>query len=104
VKAIAFCHATRDSRVDGIDVKKGQAMGIVDGKLARVHDDAGRLVIDLTSEVARGAELVTVYRGADVSRPEADRTAAAVRDRVPGVEVEVVDGEQPFYAYLVSVE
>jgi DAK2 domain fusion protein YloV len=104
VKAIAFCHATRDSRVDGIDVRKGQAMGIVDGKLARVSDDAERLVIDLTSEIARAAELVTVYRGADVTRPEADRTAAALRARVPGVEVEVVDGDQPLYPYLISVE
>jgi DAK2 domain fusion protein YloV len=104
VKAIAFCYATRDSRVDGIDVRRGQAMGIVDGKLAKTGDAAATLVVDLLSEVARDAELVTLYRGAEVSRPEADRVAAVLRDRLPGIAVEVIDGDQPFYPYLVSVE
>lgn len=104
IRAIAICRATRDSRVDRLAVKAGQAMGVVDGRLRKVGNDVAALAIDLLAESGEKAELATIYRGADVSRPEAERVASAVRKRVPGFEVEVVDGDQPFYPYLISVE
>jgi DAK2 domain fusion protein YloV len=104
VRAIAICRALRDSRVDGLPVKAGQAMGIVDGKLRKVGDDVVELAIALMVETAGEAELATIYRGAETSRPEAEAVARSVMDRIPGVEVEVVDGDQPSYPYLISVE
>jgi len=50
------------------------------------------------------AEVVTIYYGADTKSAEAEQVAAAIRERYPQLQVEVVQGGQPHYNYIVSVE
>ena len=49
-------------------------------------------------------EILTIYYGEDVTRQEADETAKRIKARYSHLEIEVVNGRQPYYAYILSVE
>ncbi|MBI4219451.1 MAG: DAK2 domain-containing protein, partial [Chloroflexi bacterium] len=104
VKSLAIARAVRDSRTSGRTVKAGQVIGLVDGDVRQVGNDPARVAISLLTAHAKDAELVTIYRGAEAARPEAEELAESARAQLPGVEIEVVDGDQPYYPYLISIE
>jgi len=49
-------------------------------------------------------EIVTLYYGRDITRAEGEKVAAAIRDKYPKLQVEIVRGDQPNYHYIISVE
>ncbi|MBI4306373.1 MAG: hypothetical protein HY678_08655, partial [Chloroflexi bacterium] len=104
VKSISIARAVRDSRSNGTTIRAGQVLGLVDGDIDMVGDEPAAIAISLLTKHAMDAELVTIYRGADATRPDAEKLASDARSQLPGVNVEVVDGDQPYYPYLISVE
>ena len=100
---IEVTHAIRDSTVDGQKVRAGEAIALVDGKLvAHGADEA-----EVLAEAARGLDgpaLLTLYVGSSVGSDRADRARDALRRACEGAEVEVVDGGQPHYPFLVAAE
>lgn len=104
VRAGAICRATRDSTVDGQSVKEGQAMGLLDGRLIAVGDGVEEVAARMLSSSAIGAELLTIYRGQSTSRPDAERLVRILGQALPGTEIEIVDGDQPNYPYLMAIE
>ena len=97
--------AVRDANVDGVDVREGETLALLDGKLAATGDgpDAALLAMLDAAQLEDGA-LVTLYRGEGVSAEEAESAAGSVAARFAGVEVETHEGGQPHYAYIVSIE
>lgn len=97
--------ATRSVQMNGITVKEGQPIGLVDDGLAAlgetVEDVVGKLLDRMHIE---DRELVTIYYGDSISAEAAAALASAIRARYDHLELEVVDGGQPHYAYIVSVE
>ncbi len=97
--------AARDTELDGVACKAGQAIALLDGRLVASGDDEAAVMDRLLSLAAlKEDSLVTLYYGVDVPSQQAEETAARVRERFPQVEVEVAHGGQPSYPYLLSIE
>lgn len=97
--------AVRSTTIDGVDVEEGQAIAILDGGLAAAAaspNDALTAMLD-AAELDGGA-LVTLFYGAGLAGETAEEAAAAIGARPGGIEVEVHEGGQPHYHYLVSIE
>lgn len=97
--------ATRDVTLDGVTVRQGQFIGIVDGKLVLAADTLEQALFELLEHAeADEAEVITLFRGADLDMAQAHALADRVRQRYPDAEVELQDGGQPHYFFIVSVE
>lgn len=98
-------HAVRDSHVDGFNIKKNDFMGLIDGKIAVVgktlQDTAKQMVAKMLNE---DSEIVTIIYGADANEAEATTLSEAVSDLDDELEVEIHEGDQPVYPFVVSVE
>jgi DAK2 domain fusion protein YloV len=105
VKSIEVTRAVRSTRLGGLDIKKKQAIGFLDGGLVAVSDSADEVLTETLARVNPDeAEVVTIYYGADTKLAEAEQVAAAIREQHPQLQVEVVQGGQPHYNYIASVE
>jgi DAK2 domain fusion protein YloV len=105
VRSIEITRAVRATRLGGLDIKKNQAIGFLDGDLVAVADKVDEVLTEALERVDPDkAEVVTIYCGADTKPAEAEQVAAAIRKRYPQLQVEVVQGGQPHYNYIASVE
>jgi uncharacterized protein len=105
VHTVEVTRSVRDVEVDGIQVKAGDMLGIYDGRIVATSDGADRaLVSALEHAQVEGLEIVTIYFGAGASEVDAHAVAAGIRERHPGLAVEVVEGGQPHYPYVASLE
>jgi len=97
--------ATRSVEIDDVAVKEGQVIGLLNGKLAVSGDDLSECLIQmLKMSDADHAELITLYYGEDLSIMQANKIADVVRECWPNLEVELVEGGQPHYLIIFSVE
>jgi hypothetical protein len=97
--------ATRSVEIDGVDVVAGQVIGLLNGRLtASGQDLESTLMAVLEKAAAADAELITLYYGADLTPVQANQLADRVRQRYHAQEVEVVEGGQPHYHLIVSIE
>ena len=108
-EAVSTGHVTfaaRDADFDGHKIKKGEIMAIENGKLAFVGKDLSRSCIKLIkSMVKKDSSLVTIYYGSDVSAKQAEEIELAAREVIPDdVDLTVLDGGQPVYYFIISVE
>ena len=105
VKTGQVTYAVRNTMIDDMEIREGDIMGLGDqGMLAVGQSIEGTTVNTLKAMVDEDSELVTIYYGSDVSREEADRVLAMVQEACPDVEIELQEGGQPIYYYLISVE
>ena len=105
VKTIEITRAVRAAQLDGLSIKKKQAIGLLDGDLLA----AGNNTIDILDKMLAKMdmnqnEIVTVYYGADTKLEEASQVSESIREQFPQLQVEVVKGGQPYYDYIVSIE
>lgn len=97
--------AVRASELDGVRVRRGQFMGLIDDQLCVAGDSLDAVVHELLGRMgASDCELVTLYAGIGVDSQEATALADRVRTAFPNSTVEVHDGGQPHYPYILSVE
>ena len=100
---IEVTHAIRDSTVDGQKVRAGEAIALFDGTLVAHGTDEAKVLGDAALRFGE-VRLVTLYVGSSVGADRADRARDALRRACEGAEVEVVDGGQPHYPFLVAAE
>jgi hypothetical protein len=97
--------STRSVEIDGVQVREGQVIALVNGRLAVGADTLEEALLESLEELQAGErELVTLYYGQDLTVREANRLADYVRERYPEQEVEVVEGGQPHYQLILSTE
>ncbi|TVT29164.1 DAK2 domain-containing protein [Salinicoccus cyprini] len=105
VKTGQVTYAVRDTKIDGIEIRKDQHMGIKDGKITGAHDSREASLKQLIeSMLDEESEIVTVLIGDEGDPEEVDRIIEALESEYDEVEFEVHDGQQPVYSYLLSVE
>lgn len=98
-------YAARDSDFDGHVICAGEYLALLDGKLIGSYTDMEKLVAELgEAAVDFDPELVTVYYGEDVDEADAKQTAAALEESLPDAEITVINGGQPVYYYMISIE
>ena len=105
VKTLEITRASRATKLNGLAISKGQAIGLLDGKLLAAGDKADDVIFDLLPRIGlNGVSVITLYYGHDTSQVEANQVGTEIRQRYPAIEVEVVNGGQPHYNYIISVE
>jgi DAK2 domain fusion protein YloV len=105
VKTIEITTATRTVEIDGVSVEKGQVIALVDGKLALSTTSVEASCLGALEKAgAEERELITLFYGEDLSVNEANRIVDAVRNVYPAHEIELQDGSQPHYQFIISVE
>ena len=100
---IEVTRASRSTKVDGQDVRQGEAIALLDGRVVSHGDDEVTVLVDAAKRLT-DAEVLTLYSGADVDASRVQHAAARLRAACPRVEVEVIDGGQPHYAFIVAAE
>ncbi len=97
--------ATRSVEIDGVTVKDGQVIALLNGKLAVSSDSLEHACLEFLEKAnAATYELITLFYGEDLKHTEANRIADLVREKYTGQEVEVQEGGQPHYQFIVSIE
>jgi hypothetical protein len=97
--------ATRTVEIDGVNVESGQVIALLDGKLVLSAQSIEEAVMGFLEKAdAASHELITFYYGEDLNRNEANRIADVARGKYSSLEIEVQDGGQPHYPFLISVE
>ena len=98
--------AARDSDYDGHNIKAGEILAMENGKLAFVEKDLEKAVYKLTrSMVRRDSSFVTLIYGSDVTDGQAESACEFIKSKLsPNLEISLINGGQPVYYYLISVE
>jgi DAK2 domain fusion protein YloV len=97
--------AVRDVRVNSLQVREGQIIGLVDGELLTAGEDLDTVVLDVLRRMdAEDAEILTLYCGETVAEENAQELVARIEASFPQAEVEIVEGGQPHYHYILSAE
>ena len=99
--------AARDSEFDGRPIKKGEILGLDNGKLSFTERDVAKAVMRLIKQLAKKAQgnFITVIYGADVTDEQAEKVEQQVRERYgDDYEINLINGGQPVYYYMLSVE
>jgi DAK2 domain fusion protein YloV len=105
VQTIEVTHAVRDTRSNGLKVRKGDVIGLINEKLEFAGNDYADVVNKALGKLGPDSyELVTVYRGEGASDDELARLKSSIRMSFPGLEVEVQQGGQQYYPFILSVE
>ncbi|MFF6015098.1 DAK2 domain-containing protein [Lysinibacillus fusiformis] len=105
VKTGQVTYAVRDTSIDGVEIHKDDFMALAEGKIVlstpALKDAAEKVIVDLVDE---DAEIVTVIYGEDTTEQDATELVAFIEKNYPDVEVELFNGKQGLYPYIISVE
>lgn len=105
VKTGQITYAVRDTSVDGKEIHQGDYMGIGDHGIVAVNANLEQAVLDTVDVMVDDmVELVSIYYGNEVSQEDAEALKEKIESRCPDVDIELQDGGQPVYYYLVSAE
>ena len=105
VKTIEITQAVRSTQLNGLSIRKKQAIGLLDGELLA----AGNNTVDVLNKILaklnlNRTEIITIYYGADTKPAEAEQISVGISEQHPQLQIEVVRGGQPHYNYIVSIE
>lgn len=105
VKTGQVTYAVRDTVIDDIEIKEGDYMGIGDSSILAAGADMDEVIRDMMSKlVDEESSFICVYYGADVREEDAQALGSRLEEAYPDCEVEIQNGGQPIYYYLISVE
>jgi DAK2 domain fusion protein YloV len=97
--------ATRSVEIDGVKVETGQVIALLDGKLIASAGSVEEGCLAFLEKANAGEhELVTLFYGEDMTHAEANRIADVIKNKYANLEVEVQEGGQPHYQFIISVE
>ena len=97
--------AVRSVQINGMGVQEGEIIGMVNGVLKVKGSSPSEVVLAALGQMDTELyEIITLYYGQSITADEAERIAAEISDRYPSQGIEVVDGGQLHYYYIVSVE
>ena len=105
VKTGEITVAVRNVEIDGVNVKEGEVISLLDGKLVASSASVEQGCLALLEKADAGEhELVTLFYGQDMPHAEANHIADVIRGKYSNLEIEVQEGGQPHYHFLISVE
>lgn len=105
VKTTSVTYAVRDTEVDGKEIKEGNILGLVEGKIKEVGEDPYKVAEDLIdSSVDEYSELITIFYGKDCEEEKVDALIEKLEGKYEDLDVQCYKGEQPLYYFIMSVE
>jgi DAK2 domain fusion protein YloV len=105
IQTIEITNAVRSVHINGMRIQEGQFIGLLNGELVEAGNDLQPVTHAMLQKLDMSSyELITVYWGADVTQEQALRLVAWIKEQYADKEVELVEGKQPYYQYIISVE
>lgn len=105
VKAGQVTFSIRDTVANGLEIKEGQIIGIGLGEILSNGDNLNVVTMELIEKMCDDdVAMITLFYGEDVSEEDAEELKEQVQDKYPDIDVELYEGNQPLYYYLISVE
>ena len=105
VNTIEITHATRTTKVNGLSIAGGEIIGLLDGNILTSGKNYQDTIIELLAEIdMEGKNILTIYYGNDADPDQAQDISKMISHRYAGLEIGVVDGGQPHYEYIISVD
>ena len=106
VTTVEITRAVRSTKINNLTIKDGQAIGIVnDNDIVAAGDIVSEVLLSALDKVGiESAEVVTIYRGADAGESETEKVIQKLQNSYPSKQVELVNGGQPHYNYIISLE
>lgn len=105
IRTIEVTNAVRSAQINGITVQQGQPIALLDGELIAAGDVVSGLVIETLQRTgARESEIITVYYGSAVAPAAALELYSRIQHEFPEQEIELHDGGQPLYPFIISIE
>ena len=105
VKSGSVTFAVRDTSIDGMDIEKGNYLGLAGGKIASVGEDLNTTAAELVADMAdEDSEVISVYTGADASEEDIAALEETLTEAYPDADILFYEGGQPVYYYIISVE
>lgn len=98
--------ATRDAKINGIDIQKGKYIGLTDDIILSCSDDKINAALAMISALddIEDKQIITVFYGKNVTKEDTDKLENAVREKFPLFEIGFLNGEQDIYPFILSVE
>ncbi len=105
IHTVEITTAVRSVQIDSVTVREGDFIGVINGNLAVAGQDIQMVLQDTLQRMQiDNYEIVTLYYGADVTAEAAQETSRRIKEQHSHLEIEVVDGGQLYYAYILSAE
>jgi dihydroxyacetone kinase-like predicted kinase len=102
---VEITQAVRTVQIDNISVREGDVIALVNGRLVTAGTDMLEVVQRTLGRMGAGShELLTLYYGEGVDQAAAEALARRIKGWHPNLEIEVMNGGQPYYAYIISAE
>lgn len=98
-------NAIRDTAIDGVEIHEGDYLGMIDGKIVLSEADKYQATLDtLNKMISEDIEIITIIVGVEGTQAEAEKLSETIEASYPDLEVEIHEGKQPVYPYLLSAE
>ncbi len=105
VQTAEITTAVRSVQLDRVSVREGDFIGVINGHLAVAGQNKQQVMYDTLKRMnINNYEIVTLYYGEDITTEQAEQMAKDIKTRYAQLEIEVIDGSQPHYAYILSAE
>ncbi len=104
VKSAQVTYSVRDTTADGLEISEGDIIGISDSNIVCSEADIRSAVIKLLEAIVDSEDMITLYFGEDVSEEDAAALQAELGEIYSDMDVEIINGGQPIYYYIISVE
>lgn len=105
VKTGSVTYAVRDTEMEGIEIKEGNMLGLVESKIKAVGEDYFEVAKEiLESMIDEDSELITIFYGKDVDESKMEEFIAELEDKYDDFDVQCYKGDQPLYYFIMSVE
>lgn len=105
VKTGEITYAVRDTSIDGIEIHEGDFMAVGDGGILADGKDITEVMLGMLEKIKDDStEVISIYYGSDVTEADAEAMKEKVVEKYPDIDVEIAEGGQPVYYYIVSAE
>jgi DAK2 domain fusion protein YloV len=105
VRTAEITTAVRGVSVNGLDVQEDQVIGLIDGDLKVAGEDMDTVIDRVLEQMCTDdTELITLYYGGEATAESTQALASRLSSHHPDIEVEVIEGDQPYYHYIISAE
>jgi dihydroxyacetone kinase-like predicted kinase len=105
VRTASVTYAVRDTEMDGREIKEGNILGLIEGKISEIGDEVYSVTRNLIDNLVDDeTELLTVLYGKDCEEEKVNELIAQMEEKYENIDVQCFNGEQPLYYFIVSVE
>ena len=105
IKTGSVTYSVRDTKIDGLEIKMGDFMGIDDHSIKSTGSDVIDVSVELIESILdEDSELISIYYGEDGNEEDAQKIADRISEKHKMIDVEIYPGDQPVYYYVISVE